>query len=74
MADGTVKDSAGQERPIKLGPKLWVSFFRCRFLSDELVLLNIQDNVQRFVFTQPPLDELSIIVEFTDLNSARKGP
>ena len=39
LAERTVKDSAGQERPIELGPKLRVSFFRCRFLSDELVLL-----------------------------------
>ena len=39
LAERTVKDSAGKERPIKLGPKLWVSFFRCRFLSNELILL-----------------------------------
>ena len=25
LAERMVKDSAGQERPIKLGPKLWVS-------------------------------------------------
>ena len=29
LAERTVKDSAGQECPIKLGPKLWVSFFLC---------------------------------------------
>ena len=31
MAERMVKDSAGQERHIKLGPKLWVSFSLCQF-------------------------------------------
>ena len=35
LAERTVKDSAGQERPIKLGWKLWVSLFLCPFLSNE---------------------------------------
>ena len=35
LAERTVKDLAGQERPIKLGWKLWVSLFLCPFLSNE---------------------------------------